>query len=129
MSDIKLKKSSNGSSGAQGAGANGNGLANPSQNDASDNAAINKLAANASPRQMKRWIARLEVLYEEKRMAIRNELKSQLDDLLDSNDYTIEELYTARPIPSTSELAEQSEKRKSETQSKRDQAIKGICGV
>ena len=129
MSDMKLNKNLNGVSDAVNAPKKAGALSSVSPKTNDDLELINELAADANPRQIKQWIARLEVLYEEKRTAIRTDLKSQLDDLLHTNDYTIEELYTARPIPSTSELAEQAKKRKTETQSKRDLTINSICGV
>jgi len=133
MSDMKPKKNMNGDSDT-GASAKANGHKKPdaahgasSKTKANDDLdMINALAADANPHQIKTWIGRLEHLYEVKRSAIRTELKSQLDDLLHSNDYTIEELYAARLIPSTSELAAQAKKRKSSPRSKREQSINSI---
>ena len=133
MSDMKSKKNVNGDSDTS-AKANGHKKTDAAHSTSSKTKAkddldmINALAADANPHQIKTWIERLEHLYDEKRSAIRTELKSQLDDLLHSNDYTIEELYAARLIPSTSELAARAKKRKSDPRSKREQSINSISG-
>jgi len=89
---------------------------------------IDELAADASPRQLKTWISHLEALYEKKRADNRAQLKNQVDKLLLSNDYSVEELYAARPIPTLEELADHAKNRKKNKQSKREKMISGMLG-
>ena len=70
-----------------------------------DLAMIDTLAAEATPKQMRQWIARLEALYEKKKAAVRKELTEKVGDLLEANGYTIEELFGARQLPTTADLA------------------------
>lgn len=70
-----------------------------------DLATINKLAKDATPRQMMLWIERLQELYDQRKVSVRKELKDQVGDLLETNGYTIEELFGARNLPSTADLA------------------------
>ena len=73
--------------------------------------------------QLKNLITHLEALYDKKRTDNRKALKNEVDNLLLSNDYSVEQLYAARPIPTTDELAAQANDRKKNKTSKRDQMI------
>jgi len=90
--------------------------------------AIDEMASGASPRQLKNWITHLEALYDTRRLENRKELKSEVDRMLLSNDYSVEELYAARPIPTLDDLAAQVNARKKNKVSKRDQMIKNMLG-
>ena len=77
-----------------------------------DVTAINELAKKATPKQIRAWINRLEDLYEQKKSAVRKDLTSKVGDLLESNGYTIEELFAARQLPTTADLAARAKTRK-----------------
>jgi len=132
MSNINSENQSNGRQSKNGAAkGNGNG-ARPSvlsKNGIDLNVeVIDEMAAGASPRQLKNWITHLEALYEKRRLANRKDLKSEVDQMLLSNDYSVEELYAARPIPTLDDLAAQVQMRKKNKISKRDQMIKNMLG-
>ena len=78
---------------------------------ANDLAVINKLAKDATPKQMMLWIERLQELYEQKKTDVRKDLKDKVGELLESNGYTVEELFGARQLPSTADLAARSRTR------------------
>jgi hypothetical protein len=67
---------------------------------------IDELAEQATPRQIQQWIARLETLFEQKKLRVRKELQDRVTDMIGLNGYTLEELFSARVLPSTAELAE-----------------------
>ena len=73
---------------------------------ADDMKLIDDLAAAATPRQIRSWIARLEDVFASKKDNVRNDLQSKVQDIVDSNGYTLEELFGARILPSADELAE-----------------------
>jgi hypothetical protein len=72
--------------------------------------AIEDLAEGATPRQIQHWIARLEQLYEQKKARVRTELQDRVSDMIALNGYTLEELFSARILPSTTDLAEAARK-------------------
>lgn len=90
---------------------------------------VDEMAADASPRQLKNLITHLEEIYDKRRTDNRSDLKKQVDKLLLSNDYSVEELYAARPIPTMDELAAQAKDRKRNKQSKREEMINSMLGT
>ena len=71
-----------------------------------DTKMIDELAEHATPRQIQQWIGRLEALYEQKKVRVRKDLQDRVNDMIALNGYTLEELFSARVLPSTTELAE-----------------------
>lgn len=72
--------------------------------------AIDDLAESATPRQIQQWITRLEQLYEQKKVRVRKDLQDRVSDMIALNGYTLEELFSARVLPSTTDLAEAARK-------------------
>lgn len=75
-----------------------------------DTKIIDELAEAATPRQIQQWIARLETLFEQKKVRVRKDLQERVNDMIALNGYTLEELFSARVLPSTTELAETARK-------------------
>jgi hypothetical protein len=67
---------------------------------------ITEIAQGATPKNIKAWIESLETMYGEKKSRVRKELQEKVLELVSSNGYTLEELFGARILPTTSELAE-----------------------
>ncbi|MEZ5924325.1 MAG: hypothetical protein R3D57_08055 [Hyphomicrobiaceae bacterium] len=88
-----------------------------------DTKLIEELAEAATPRQIQQWIVQLETLFEQKKQRVRKDLQERVNDLIALNGYTLEELFSARVLPSTSDLAELSRKN---GQAQRDKADKLI---
>jgi len=88
---------------------------------------INELAKNATPRQIRAWIDRLEALYNEKKNRVRNDLQDKVTDLMSSNGYTIEELFGARVLPSAADLAEQTRSKEDEAKKDKERLMDSVC--
>ena len=133
MSNLNIDKQANGNGAKNGAAKSNGGTPRAavfSKNGIDLNGEIiDEMAKDASPMQLKNWITHLEALYDKKRADNRKELKKQVDKLLLSNDYSLEQLYAARPLPSTEELASLAKDRKKNNQSKRDQMTNGLFGA
>lgn len=84
---------------------------------------IDELAEQATPRQIQQWIARLETLFEQKKMRVRKDLQDRVTDMIALNGYTLEELFSARVLPSTTELAETARKSSLAQREKADKMI------
>lgn len=84
---------------------------------------IDELAEHATPRQIQLWIARLEGLYEQKKQRVRKDLQDRVNDMIALNGYTLEELFSARVLPSTTELAETARKNGALQREKADKLI------
>jgi hypothetical protein len=84
---------------------------------------IDELADAATPRQIQQWIARLETLFEQKKMRVRKDLQERVNDMIALNGYTLEELFSARVLPSTSELAEAARRSDQAQREKSDRLI------
>lgn len=80
-------------------------------NTDSSAAPITELAEGATPKSIKAWIENLEAMYDQKKQRVRKELQDKVLDLISANGYTLEELFGARVLPSTSDLAERARKR------------------
>ena len=83
-------------------------LAKPAKETAPENdlKVIDDLAESATPRQIQQWIARLEQLFEQKKVRVRKDLQDRVSDMIALNGYTLEELFSTRVLPSTTELAD-----------------------
>ncbi len=88
-----------------------------------DTKTIDELAEHATPRQIQQWIARLEGLYEQKKVRVRKDLQDRVNDMIALNGYTLEELFSARVLPSTSELADTARKAGALQREKADKLI------
>lgn len=88
-----------------------------------DTKMIDELAEHATPRQIQLWIARLESLYEQKKVRVRKDLQDRVNDMIALNGYTLEELFSARVLPSTTELAETARKHGAIQREKADKLI------
>lgn len=88
-----------------------------------DTRIIDELADAATPRQIQQWIARLETLFEQKKVRVRKDLQERVNDMIALNGYTLEELFSARVLPSTTELAEASRRNSQAQREKADKLI------
>lgn len=88
---------------------------------------IEEIAKDATPRQIREWIDRLETLYDEKRTRVRNDLQDRVTDLMASNGYTIEELFGARVLPSAADLADLANQTEKASGKNKERLMDSVC--
>lgn len=89
---------------------------------------IHDMAKSATPKQIQEWIEVLEGVYADKKRTARNGLKDDVKKLLDMNGYTVEELFGARSLPTTDDLANQWDSRDRAARNKKDRMIDSTLG-
>ena len=92
-----------------------------------DTKKINELAKDATPRQIRAWIDRLETLYAEKKNRVRDDLQDKVSDLMSSNGYTIGELFGARVLPSAADLAEWTKTKEDAAKRDKERLMDSAC--
>ena len=89
---------------------------------------IDDMAKAATPKEIRKWIETLEAVYSDKKRTARNGLKDKVKSLLDTNGYTVEELFGARSLPSTDDLADQWDDRARAARDKKNRMIDSTLG-